>query len=250
MKAIHAAVAVLTISGCASLQVRTDSNPQASFGQLTTYDWTTQTVHASGHPAVNSPLVEQRIRQAVDSTLRHMGYQRVTSGTPDFRVSYRIVAERKTRVDPGYGYGGYGYGSSYGRGYFGRGYGGYGYGGYGYGSSYRRGYRSRGYGGYGYGSSYRRGYRSRGYGGYGYRGLGYGPYYGASGVGEYLEARLVLDVVDARTNELIWRGWATDDLDGNPHAEAVQQYIEEAVEQILERFPQASSGRRPGLVAP
>jgi hypothetical protein len=69
-------------------------------------------------------------------------------------------------------------------------------------------------------------------------------------VGEYLEAQLVLDVVDARTNELIWRGWATDDLDGNPRAEAVQQYIEEAVEQILERFPQASSGPRPGLVAP
>ena len=96
MKAIHAAVAVLTITGCASLQVRTDSDPQASFGQLMTYDWNTQTVHASGHPAVNSPLVEQRIRQAVDSSLRHMGYQRVTTGAPDFHVRYRIVAERKT----------------------------------------------------------------------------------------------------------------------------------------------------------
>ncbi len=174
MKTIRAAlsaVAVLTVTGCASLQVRTDSDPRASFGQLRTYDWNVQTVHAFGHPAVNSPLVEQRIRQAVDSTQRHMGYQRLT-GTPDFHVRYSIVAERKKRVDTGYGYSGYGYGgcgygSSYGRGYFGRG-----YGGYGYGSSYRRGYRSRGYGGYGYGSSYRRGYRSRGYGGYGYRGLG------------------------------------------------------------------------------
>ncbi len=224
MKAIHAAVAVLTITGCASLQVRTDSNPQASFGQLTTYDWTTQTVHAFGHPAVNSPLVEQRIRQAVDSTLRHMGYQRVTTGAPNFHVRYSIVAEPKTRVDPGYGYSGYGYG-------------GYGYGGYGYGGS-------------GYGSYYRRGYLGYGYGGYGHRGFGYGSYYGSSRVREYVEARLVLDVVDARTNELIWRGWATDDLDRNPRPEAVQQYIEEAVEQILERFPQASSGRRPGLVAP
>ena len=212
MKAIRfalGAVAVLTITGCASLQVRTDYNPQASFGQLRTYDWNTGTVDPSGHPAVNSPLVAQRIRHAVDSTLTHMGYQRVTTGTPDFRVTYRIVAERKTRVDPGYGYDGYGYGSYYGRGYLGH-----------------------------------------GYGRYSRRGFGYGPYYGSSRVREYVEAQLVLDVVDARTNELIWRGWATDDLDGNPRPEAVQRYIEEAVEQILERFPQASSGPRPRLVAP
>ncbi len=122
MKTIRAAlsaVAVLTVTGCASLQVRTDSDPQASFGQLRTYDWNAQTVHAFGHPAVNSPLVEQRIRQAVDSTLRHMGYQRVTTGAPDFHVRYSIVAEPKTRVDPGSGYSGYGYGG-YGHRGFGR----------------------------------------------------------------------------------------------------------------------------------
>ena len=65
MKAIRATlgvVAVLTVTGCASLQVQTDYNPQASFGQLRTYDWNTRTVDPSGNPAVNSPLVEQRNR--------------------------------------------------------------------------------------------------------------------------------------------------------------------------------------------
>src|SRR6185436_10580776 len=33
-------------------------------------------------------------------------------------------------------------------------------------------------------------------------------------VAEYEAGTLVLDVVDARTNKLIWRGWAQDTLDG------------------------------------
>ena len=60
---------------------------------------------------------------------------------------------------------------------------------------------------------------------------------------------MVLDVVDARTNELIWRGWATDELDDDPTPEAVQKYVREAVEKILEEFPPASLGLRPNLIA-
>ncbi len=61
---------------------------------------------------------------------------------------------------------------------------------------------------------------------------------------------MVLDVVDPRTNELIWRGWATDELEDNPTPEAVRKYVNAAVEKILEKVPPASLGPRPGLVAP
>ncbi len=222
MKRIRLALssfAVLTLSACASLQVRTDYDPQASFAQLRTYDWSNQTADAGQDPAVNSPLVERRIRHAIDSTLGRMGYQRVTTGTPDFRVAYRIVAERQTTVDRGYGYGSYGYGSYYRGGYLGHGHFGHG---------------SFGHGRFG---------RSR-------FGFGYGPYYGSSRVREYTRARLVLDVVDARTDELIWRGWATKSLEDNPTPEAVRKYVKAAVEKILEKFPPASLGPRPRLVAP
>ena len=189
------AVATLALAGCASLQVGTDYDPQVSFAQLRTYNWTNQ-VDAGGNPAVNSTLVERRIQHAVDSTLGRMGYQRVTTGTPDFRVAYRIVAERKTTVDPGYGYGAYGYRSYYGRGYLGH-----------------------------------------GHLGRSHFGHGYGPYYGSSRVREYVRATLVLDIVDAQTNEIIWRGWATGRLDHNPRPAAVQKYVNEAVRKILAAFP-------------
>ena len=211
--------AVLGLAGCASLQVRTDYDAQASFAQLRTYNWINQPVGVAGDPALSGRLVERRIQHSVDSTLGRMGYQRVTTGTPDFRVAYRIVAERKARVDPGYGYGAYGSRSYYGRGYLGYGH---------------FGHRSFGHGNFG---------RS-------HLGLGYSPYYGSSRVREYTLAKLVLDVLDARTDELIWRGWATKSLDDNPTPEAVQKYVKAAVEKILEEFPPASLGPQPRHIAP
>ncbi len=222
MKRIRLALssfAVLTLAACASLQVRTDFDPQASFAQLRTYNWSNQTADAGQDPAVNSPLVERRIRHAVDSTLGRMGYQRVTTDTADFRVAYRIVTERKTTVDRGYGYGSYGYGSYYGGGFLGHGHFGHGF--------FGRGHFRRSH-----------------------FGLGYGPYYGSGRVREYTRAQLVLDVVDAQTDELIWRGWATKSLEDNPTPEAVRKYVKAAVEKILERFPPASLGPRPQQVAP
>jgi hypothetical protein len=55
---------------------------------------------------------------------------------------------------------------------------------------------------------------------------------------EYEAGTLVLDVVDARTNRLIWRAWAQDSVDetfGND--ERMAQAIEEAVSRMFARFP-------------
>ncbi len=208
--------AVLGLAGCASLQVRTDYDAQASFAQLRTYNWINQPVGVGGDPALSGSLVERRIQHAVDSTLGRMGYQRVTTGTPDFRLTYRIAAERTTRVDPGYSYG---YGSYYGRGYLGHGH--FGHGSFGH-SNFGRSHF----------------------------GLGYSRYYGSSRVREYTRATLVLDVVDTRTNELIWRGWAEKTLAHNPKPQAVQKYVSEAVAKILEEFPPPSLGPQPRHIAP
>ncbi len=193
-------LAVVGLAGCGTLQVQTDYDAQASFGQLATYSWIDQTVNPGTVPAVHSPLVEQRLRRAVDGSLERMGYRRSTNGTPDFQVAYRITTERETTADARYGYGSYGYGS------------------YHRFSRHRR--LGRGRYGFGYDPYY----------------YGYDPY-GLNRGYEYVQATLVLDVVDARTNKLIWRGWATGKLDHDPKPEAVQEYVNEAVEKILERFP-------------
>jgi len=132
-----------------------------------------------------------------------MGYRK-TSGTPDFRIAYRLVAQERSR-------------------FFGSGYGGP----YGYGRSYypgRYGFRSFGGGRF---SPY-------GYGGYSGAGYGYG---GAGGVREYLRGTLVLDITDARTQEVIWRGWASKSLNRDPRPEKVRMYVDEAVAEMLADFP-------------
>ena len=73
--------------------------------QLSTYDWVDQEAEARGHPAVDSPLLQRHLRDAVESELGKMGYRKVTSDTPDFRIAYSVIAEEKSRIiDYGYGF--------------------------------------------------------------------------------------------------------------------------------------------------
>ena len=205
------ALAMLIALGCSYMEVQTDYDRDASFLELKTYAWAKTGASGYGNPSFNNPLLDKHIHKAVNRELTHLGYERSASGSPDFLIAFRIVTDQRQEAPstyPHYGYSSYGHGGyRYGRGY-----------GYGYGRS-RRSF----YGGYGYG-----------YGGYGYGGYGgHGGYY----VREYVQGTLVLDIVDADTNEVIWRGWAIDSLDLNPEPEKVQMYVDQAVEKILERFP-------------
>ena len=203
-RAAWSSAAVLILAGCASLQVRTDYDQGALFTSLSTYDWVGGEVDAGSNPAVNSPLLGKHIRGAVEGELDRRGYRK-TSGTPDFRIAYRVVAQERARAVGSYGYGSpYGYGRSYYPGRFGL-----------------RFFGGRHFSPYGYG---------------GYSGAGYG-YGGAGGVREYLRSTLVLDITDFGTGELIWRGWARKSLDLDPRPEKVRMYVDEAVAEMLADFP-------------
>lgn len=66
-----------------------------------------------------------------------------------------------------------------------------------------------------------------------------GPVYANVAVDSYQEGTLIIDIVDARKNELVWRGTAVDAV-GNP-SQAIQK-IDEAVQKMLAAFPpQATS---------
>lgn len=59
-----------------------------------------------------------------------------------------------------------------------------------------------------------------------------------SWVVEYEAGTLVLDVIDARTNQLLWRGWAQDtvkDILDDP--DRMEAKVDEAVRRIFARFP-------------
>ncbi|MCY1082165.1 DUF4136 domain-containing protein [Archangium lansingense] len=71
----------------------------------------------------------------------------------------------------------------------------------------------------------------------------YGPVaYGGAGVTtpvvrEYSEGTLILDVVDADANKLVWRGTAQAELSENVDANKSQKLINEATHKLLEKFP-------------
>ncbi len=206
------ALVVFVVAGCSTLTIRTDYDPQATFTQLRTYDWTDYDVDAGGNPAINSPLVERHIRTAVDSALASMGYQNVTSGDVDFWVASRVVADEQSTIDRSYGYSPY---------------------------SGHRGFGYRRFGHRGFGHS---GFGHRGFGHSGFGHHGYSPYYSSGYVRQYLEGTLILDIVDGRNDRLIWRGWASGALDHDPKPEDVRMYVNEAVRKILEKFPPTGDG--------
>ena len=78
-----------------------------------------------------------------------------------------------------------------------------------------------------------------GYGGWRGRSARYNNYWGPYNdrnidVYQYTEARLVLDFVDSKSNELIWRGVATGVTSG---AGGNEKELNEAIHKMLEKFP-------------
>ena len=54
----------------------------------------------------------------------------------------------------------------------------------------------------------------------------------------YDEGSLVLDIVDARTQKLVWRGWAEGSIDGViGRQDRMEEIVDRAVARIFEKFP-------------
>lgn len=76
---------------------------------------------------------------------------------------------------------------------------------------------------------------------YGYR---YGSYWMRmqTNIYSYREGTLILDLMDKKTNNLVWRGWAVSAIDDvNP--EKVDELIKMAVTRIFKKFPK-TQGRK------
>ena len=82
--------------------------------------------------------------------------------------------------------------------------------------------------GYGYGA---------GYGRYGR----YGRYGGATNVSvtEYTEGTLIIDLIDAGTNQLVWRGTATDTVDPGKSPDEIEKKLDKVMEALFENYPPA-----------
>jgi Domain of unknown function (DUF4136) len=87
-------------------------------------------------------------------------------------------------------------------------------------------------------------YSGGGYGGYGYRGWG-----GMGGMGtattttsEYIVGTLVVDIFDAKTKGLMFRGTATDELSDKPEKNAKK--LQKASDKLFKDFPPGSKDKK------
>jgi hypothetical protein len=79
-------------------------------------------------------------------------------------------------------------------------------------------------------------------------GYTYGSYYWGWGgraidVYQYQEGTLIVDLIDAGTQMLVWRGWATKTIEDNPSPEKVEYNINSIVEKIFRDYPPNKSRR-------
>ncbi len=73
-------------------------------------------------------------------------------------------------------------------------------------------------------------------------GWGYRPFYGGVGVStsqvrNHKEGTIVIEIVDFRTNQMIWQGAAAGALTGLDNPEAANEAVPKAVRDILAKFP-------------
>ena len=90
------AIAILSIiavlGGCAeSIQVNSDYDPATNFSGFHTYNWLPAPQNAIGGPS--NSLLDARIREAVENQLALRGYDKQTTGSPDFLVNYHVVVK-------------------------------------------------------------------------------------------------------------------------------------------------------------
>jgi hypothetical protein len=106
---VFMALASSVALACANISVSSDYDPTAKFSTYRSYAWLPENPTPTGHPRLDSPLVQERIKKAIDTALEAKGYTRTE--TPDFLVRYDLSAERRvdvTTYDSGF-YHGYGY---------------------------------------------------------------------------------------------------------------------------------------------
>jgi hypothetical protein len=92
------ALAILILAGCSTrTDVHSYYDPAVKFEGFKVYAWLPR--EESGDPMIDDNLLEQRVRGAVESELAAKGYEKTTSGRPDFWVGYHTVLQPKTSVE-------------------------------------------------------------------------------------------------------------------------------------------------------
>jgi hypothetical protein len=98
----------MAISACSSVKVSQDYDLGKPLPVLKTYRWQSEVQAKTGDVRVDNPLLNERIRRAVDRVLAQKGFKQAVAGVSDFLVSYQFSINQKIRSDDvhtGFGFG-------------------------------------------------------------------------------------------------------------------------------------------------
>ena len=190
---------LILLAGCASLQIRSDYDPQYDFSKLHRY-----TVLEQPSDAADS-LTLTHIDRAVDAVMAAKGYRKTPKGEADFYLLYHIDVRNVSEVQTDYEYAGlrpYPY-------------------------NYYRSDLSLPYPPPPYIDPYSLDRRvvktTRTY--------------------EYKQGKLIIDAYDPKTNKVVWRGIAEDEITGFDSAQEKIDYINRAIRELFDSFPGSSKTR-------
>ena len=106
-------VIVFFISGCSTLKVTNDYNPDFSFAEFQFYNWIPDVPATTGDPRIDgNTLLHDRVRNAIDDQLAAKGYVKSKTDKPDFWVTYHFTLDKQTEIQTINGY--YNYGPGWG----------------------------------------------------------------------------------------------------------------------------------------
>jgi len=91
-----AVIAVLL--GCTTVNVDSDYEPGTDFSSLRQYAWLWPAQPPTGDPRIDNPLLDARLRGAIDAELARRGVVKVASEAADFLVAYQVAVQNKTDV--------------------------------------------------------------------------------------------------------------------------------------------------------
>jgi len=192
LRSLCVAVAIMMLGAVFVGQTRSESISRYRLAQLHTWNFANNEVHTIDKFGSNE-IWDIVLRQNLSSGLGQVGFTQATEN-PDFYVRYRLRTKERERINVYInGWGGSGYGPLVGP--------------------------SLGnYGGW-YG----------GWFGHWRGGPGWRPRTGSVDRIPYDESTLVVDILDAKTSEMIWRGYDRRELNSNP-----EKTLSKSVDEVME----------------
>ncbi len=102
--------ALILTAGCSAVRVSQDYDVSAEFEVYKTYAWALEKQPQTGDIRIDNPLLDARIRGAVDRNLAAKGYRKVDRGSADLLIVYTLSIRSRIESDTvstGVGYGAY-----------------------------------------------------------------------------------------------------------------------------------------------